>query len=172
MILKDEIFPIGQIIKTHGLKGDLSFSANTIILEDADIPYIILEPEGLLVPFYIENVRMKTDTTGLIKLERIDSEEQARHYVGLTIYLPDMFLDKMEDDEFDTEYFIGFEIMDEEKGFTGEILSIDQSTANPLFVVQTGKEEILIPIAEEYITSIDHEKKIIRLELPEGLMEL
>lgn len=172
MILKDEIFPIGQIIKTHGLKGDLSFSTNTIILEDADISYIILEPEGLLVPFYIENVRMRTDTTGLIKLERIDSEEQARQYVGLTIYLPDMFLDKMEDNEFDTEYFIGFEILDEEKGFTGEILSIDQSTANPLFVVQTGTEEILIPIADEYIASIDHEKKIIRLELPEGLIEL
>ena len=77
MILKDEIFPIGQITKAHGLKGELSFTTTSAILEDVEVPFVILEPEGLLVPFYIESVRMKTDTTGLLKLERVDTEEQA-----------------------------------------------------------------------------------------------
>ena len=95
MILKDEIFPIGQITKPHGLKGEMAFNTNATILEDVDVPYVILEPEGLLVPFYLENVRMKTATAGLIKLERVDSEEKAREFIGLSIYLPNMFLDEM-----------------------------------------------------------------------------
>ena len=48
MILKDEIFPIGQITKPHGLKGEMAFNTNATILEDVDVPYVILEPEGLL----------------------------------------------------------------------------------------------------------------------------
>ena len=172
MILKNEIFPIGQITRTHGLKGELSFTTNSTILEDVEVPFLILEPEGLLVPFYIENVRMKTSTSGLLKLERVNSEKQAREYVGQTIYLPNMFLDEMENDEFETDYFVGFEIIDEEKGSIGKVIAVDQSTANALFVVQTEADEVLIPVADEYITDLDHEKKIIRLRLPEGLLDL
>ena len=172
MILKDEIFPIGQITKAHGLKGELSFTTTSAILEDVEVPFVILEPEGLLVPFYIESVRMKTDTTGRLKLERVDTEEQAREYAGLTIYLPNMFLDEIEDTEIETEYFVGFEITDEEKGRIGRVLAVDQSTANALFVVETESGEVLIPVAEEYITGIDHDRKIISLKLPEGLLDL
>ena len=172
MILKNEIFPIGQITRTHGLKGELSFTTNSTILDDVEVPFIILEPEGLLVPFYLENVRMKNETTGLLKLERVNSDEQAREFVGHTIYLPNMFLDEMENDEFETDYFVGFEIIDEEKGSIGKVLAVDQSTANALFVVQTDSDEVLIPIADEYMIDIDHEKKVIRLKLPEGLLEL
>ncbi len=172
MILKNETFPVGQITKTHGLKGELSFTTNSTILEDVDVPFIILEPEGLLVPFYIETVRMKSNTSGLLKLERVDSEEKAREYAGLTIYLPNIFLDEIGDDEIETDYFIGFQINDDNKGNIGEVTAVDQSTANSLFVVQTPSGEILIPVAEEYITGIDHDRKIIHLKLPEGLLEL
>lgn len=172
MILKEEIFPIGQITRAHGLKGELSFTTTSSILDEVDVPFIVLEPEGLLVPFYLENVRMKTATTGLLKLERIDSEEQAREYVGLTIYLPNMFLDEMEDTEFETEYFVGFEIIENQKGSIGRITAVDDSTANALFVVETESGEVLIPIADEFITEIDHDRKTISMKLPEGLLDL
>ncbi len=172
MILKNAIFPIGQITKAHGLRGELSFTTTSTILEDVDVKFILLEPEGLLVPFYLEHVRMKTDTTGLLKLERIDSEEQAREYTGLTIYLPNTFLDEIDNSEIETEYFVGFEITDEEKGSIGRVLAVDQSTANALFVVETESGEVLIPVADEYITGIDHNLKIITVNLPEGLLDL
>ena len=172
MILKDEIFPIGQITKAHGLKGELSFTTTSAILEDVEVPFVILEPEGLLVPFYIESVRMKTDTTGLLKLERVDTEEQASEYAGLTIYLPNMFLDEIEDAEIETEYFVGFEIIENQKGSIGRITAVDDSTANALFVVETESGEVLIPISDEFITEIDHDRKTISMKLPEGLLDL
>lgn len=150
----------------------MTFTTQSSILEDVDVPFIIMEPEGLLVPFYIESVRMKTDSTGLIKLERVDREEQAREYLGQTIYLPNMFLEEMEDAEFESDYFVGFEIIDAEKGSVGHVSAVDDSTANALFVVENEKGEVLIPIADEFISKIDHEGKTLFVSLPEGLLDL
>jgi len=172
MILRDEIFPIGQITKPHGLNGEMAFTTQSSILEDVDIPFVILEPDGLFVPFYIESVRMNTDTTGMIKLERIDSEEQAREFIGQNIYLQNMFLNEMEETEFEVEYFVGFEIIEFAKGNIGKITAVDDSTANMLFVVNHNNEEILIPVADEFITEIDHKKRRIYFTLPEGLLDL
>ena len=101
MIAKNEIFPIGRLLKTHGLSGEMTFSTTTTLLDEIEIPYLILEPEGIAVPLFIEEVRMKSGETGLIKFEGIDSGEQAREYVGLTLYLPNEYLEEM--DETDEE---------------------------------------------------------------------
>lgn len=172
MILRNDIFPIGQITKTHGVKGELVFTANTSVLHERNVPFIFMEPQGLLVPFYIESVRMKSGSSGLIKLERINSEEHAREYVGQTIYLPNSYLEEMENNEFEMEYFVGFEIVDSRSGKVGRVNTINKSTSNTLFVIENGTNEILIPIAEEFIGDIDHTNKIIHLTLPEGLLDL
>ena len=172
MIAKNEIFPIGRLLKTHGLNGEMTFSTTTTLLDEIEIPYLILEPEGIAVPFFIEEVRMKSGETGLIKFEGIDSGEQAREYVGLTLYLPNEYLEEMDETDEEAGYFVGFEVVDENHGKIGTITDVDQSTENILFVIETDGDEILIPAVEEYITDIDHEKKIIRLRLPDGLLDL
>ena len=171
-IAKNEIFPIGRLLKTHGLNGEMTFSTTTTLLDEIEIPYLILEPEGIAVQFFIEEVRMKSGETGLIKFEGIDSGEQAREYVGLTLYLPNEYLEEMDETDEEAGYFVGFEVMEENHGKIGTITDVDQSTENILFVIETDADEILIPAVEEYITDIDHEKKIIRLRLPDGLLDL
>ena len=115
---------------------------------------------------------MKSGETGLIKFEGIDSGEQAREYVGLTLYLPNEYLEEMDETDEEAGYFVGFEVVEENHGKIGTITDVDQSTENILFVIETDDDEILIPAVEEYITDIDHEKKIIRLRLPDGLLDL
>lgn len=172
MIPEEEIFAVGKIIKTHGLKGEMAFTGTTSVFKEQHVPFIFLKPEGLIVPFYVENVRIKTENSGLIKLEQVDSEEQAQELTGLTLFLPISYQDKITSDEIDIEYLIGFDLTEKEKGYIGKVTDVDQSTANELFVVQTEKGEILIPIVDEFILDIDFEKKKIVLDLPNGLLEL
>ena len=172
MISEEEIFAVGKIVKTHGLKGEMAFTATTSVFEEQSIPFIFLKPEGLIVPFYVENVRIKAENSGFIKLERVDNEEQAQELIGLAIYLPITYQDKIADDEIDVEYLIGFDLTEKEKGYIGKVTDVDQSTANELFVVETDKGEMLIPIVDEFILDIDFEKKKIELDLPDGLLEL
>lgn len=172
MISKNDVFPIGQITKPHGVSGEMSFSFTTDIFDREEIPYFIFDMQGILVPFFLEEYRFKGSTTGLLKLDGVTTDEQARSFAGLTIFLPKSYLEKVEDAEIELDYFAGFSLIDSEKGLLGVISEVDQTTDNVLFVIPTKDDELLIPAGEEYIEEIDHEKKIIYVKLPEGLLDL
>jgi len=44
--------------------------------------------------------------------------------------------------------------------------------AAPLLVVHRGPREFLLPLAQEFIEELDTGKRIVRLRVPEGLLEL
>ena len=172
MILKSDVFPIGQITKPHGVNGEMSFSFTTDIFDREEVPYFIFDMQGILVPFFLDEFRFKSNSTGLLKLDGVTTDEQARGFAGLTIFLPKSFLEKVEDAEIELDYFAGFSLVDSEKGLLGVISEVDQTTDNVLFVIPTKDDELLIPAGEEYIDEIDHDKKIIYVSLPEGLLDL
>ena len=172
MISKTDVIPIGQITKPHGISGEMSFSFTTDIFDREEVPYFIFELEGLLVPFFLTEYRFKSNTTALLKLDGVENDEQARNFAGLTVYLPKSYLEKVEDTEIELDYFAGFSLIDAEKGLLGVISEVDQTTENVLFVIPMKDDELLIPAGEEYIEEIDHDKKIIYVKLPEGLLDL
>ncbi len=173
MILKDEVFPIGQVIKPHGVNGEMSFNFTSDVFDTENIEFLIIEIQGILVPFFIEEYRFKSESTGLIKFEGVESDDQARVFSGLTLFVQKKYLDKVEDAETELDYFVGFHLVDEIKGELGLITEVDQTTENALFVIDNGSDnELLIPVGDDYIREIDHENKRILVRLPEGLLEL
>ena len=77
---------------------------------------------------------------------------------------------EQESDEFYMEDLIGFSV--ECGSLRGEITDYYDSEMNPLLGVDFGNGEQLIPAAEEFILHIDFEKEHIKLQLPEGLLDL
>ena len=58
-------------------------------------------------------------------------------------------------------------------GEIGEIVDINDTTQNVLFIVRTHNgQEIFLPVVDEFIDSFDTEKKILETNLPEGLVDL
>jgi len=172
MIKKEDIFPIGQIIKPHGVSGEMAFSFTSDVFDTEDAPYFVIEIQGIMVPFFIEEYRFKSNETALVKLEGINSDEKARTFSGLTIYLPKHYLNKVEDTDIELDYFVGFMLVDNLLGEIGIISEVDQTTENALFVIPTADDELLIPVGDDYIQEIDHENKRITVDLPVGLLEL
>jgi 16S rRNA processing protein RimM len=172
MITIDEVFPIGQISKSHGINGEMSFEFTTDIFDTQDISFFILEVEGILVPFFIDEYRFKTAKSGLLKLGGVDTEEQTRELIGLTIYIQKKYIEMVENNEIEVDYFVGFSLVDVQHGIIGIINEVDQTTENTLFVIGEGDDEILIPVGDDYIVEVDHDNKIIQVNLPEGLLEL
>jgi len=173
MLDKKNLTPIGKITKPHGIHGEMSFSFTTDIFDNENLPFLIVELDGLLVPFSIKMYRLKSDASGFLQLEGIDTEDQAQEFSGLDIYLQTDIISKMEEVNYESEYFVGFNLIEQTKGMIGLVSDIDRSTANALFVVeQEDGKELLIPIAEDYILDIKQDKKEILLELPEGLLDL
>jgi 16S rRNA processing protein RimM len=174
MIRREEVYKIGLLNKPHGIHGELAFTFTDDIFDRMEADYIICQMDGILVPFYIEDYRFRSDSTALIKLEGIDTTEQARAFTNVEVYFPIHHADEVPADELTWQYFVGFRMEEVHHGYLGEVTDVDTTTVNTLFVVQpeTETNELLIPAREEFILGIDKEHRVITVSLPEGLLTL
>ena len=168
MIKPEEVYKIGRLGKAHGVKGEVSFQFDDDIFDRVDSDYLILEVDGILVPFFIEEYRFRSDTVALVKFEDVDTQQRAQELTGCDVYFPRSLAD--DDETPSLSMLIGFDVVGVTTGTTvGRIAAIDDSTANLLFELEDGR---LIPAAEELITNIDSKNKVIKMTIPEGLLDL
>ena len=137
-------------------------------VEDCD--YLVLLLDGILVPFFIEEYRFRSDNVALVKFEGIDSTEKARTLTNVEVYYPVKFMDDQEEIS-SWNYFIGFRVEDIHHGCLGTVVDVDDATMNVLFVIENGDEEVLLPAHEEFILDIDRKKKILKVDIPDGLLD-
>lgn len=170
---KKDCFYLGKIAKKFSFKGEV------LAYLDTDEPELYQDMESLfveinkeLVPFFIENSRLQKGEWLRIKFEDIDSEADADQIMGKEIYLPLNMLPKLEGNKFYYHEVIGFTIVDKRLGAVGQIQSINDSTAQPLFEVTKGDIEILIPMIDQFIVKVQRETREIHMDLPEGLVDL
>ncbi|MDR0748329.1 MAG: ribosome maturation factor RimM [Tannerellaceae bacterium] len=173
MIKKEDIVSVGHFAKPHGIKGDINLILSAdVSFDEWDEPYIICETDGILVPFYLEEYRYKSDTTLFVKLENVDSDEAAREFTNREVFCPPEVVADYGDEPLTWSRFIGYRVVDTVHGLLGEIIDIDESTLNILFVINHEDNELLMPAAEELILSADHGSRQLNVELPDGLLDL
>jgi len=170
---KDECFYLGKVAKKFSFKGEV------LVYLDTDEPELYEELESVLVefnqnlvPFFIESSSLHKDSFLRVQFEDIHNEEDADRIIGCEIYLPLSFLPKLEGNKFYYHEVIGFEIEDQRLGVVGKIVSINDSTAQPLFEVLNNGVELLIPMIDQFLVTIDRENKKVLMSLPEGLVEM
>lgn len=169
MIRGEEVYKIGRLGKPHGVKGEITMQVDDDVFDRVDADYLVLMVDGILVPFYMEGYRFRTDSTALVKFEDIDTVERARELTNCDVFFPRHLADS-DEEKYSWSFFVGFDLVEAGSGKTvGRIAAVDDSTANVLF--ELGND-LLLPAAEELITHIDHEKKQITMDLPEGILDL
>ena len=169
MIKKDEVFKIGVFNKPHGVKGELSFTFTDDIFDRVDCEYLICLLDGIMVPFFMEEYRFRSDETALVKFCDIDTQERASELTGCEVFFPRDVADD-DDDNLSWAEIIGYSLIDSATSKNvGKIASVDDSTINILFELEDGT---LIPASIELITNVDKKHKEIEIELPDGILDL
>ena len=169
MIKQEEVYRIGRLGKAHGVKGEVSFQFDDDIFDQIDADYLVLDIDGILVPFFMEEYRFRNDSVCLVKFCDIDTQQQASELTGCDVYFPRALADEA-DTVPSLSSLVGFQIVDVKANqAVGRIADIDDQTANILFELEDGR---LIPAAEELITGIDTTHRQISLNIPQGLLEL
>ena len=170
---KEDCFYLGKIAKKFSFKGEV------LIYLDTDEPELYEDMESVfvefnknLVPFFIENSSIHKGDFLRVKFEDVDSEADADEIMGCEIHLPLTMLPKLEGNKFYYHEVIGFEIEDKRLGVFGKIVSINDTSAQPLFEVINGNVEILVPMIDQFLVKIDRENKKVIMNLPEGLVEM
>jgi 16S rRNA processing protein RimM len=180
MIKPQQVYPIGRIGKPHGVKGEMNFMFDDDVFDTTDSDYIIIETEGILVPFFFEEYRFRNDNTAIIKLEGIDTQEQAREFTNCVVYFERSKAENAEDETSSllspqkNRQIVGFTIVDAQTGKSiGTVKDIDDSTINVLLVIEgEDHQQVLIPANEDLIEGIDLQRQTITMRLPDGLLTL
>ena len=166
MIRREDVYKIGAIGKAHGVKGEVTVFVDDDIFDRTDSEYLLLDIDGILVPFFMEEYRLK--------FCGIDTQEKARELTGCGVFFPRSEAAGDDDGMLSWAEVVGYIIKDTTSGTTvGTICSVDTSTENILFEVTEEDGDIrLVPANPELIADIDTESRTIAMALPEGLLSL
>lgn len=170
---KSDCFFLGRVTKKFSFKGEVIIKLDTDepeIYENLDAVFIEMGKD--LLPFFIEKSSFQRGSELRVRFEDINSEEDANAILKKEVYLPMEFLPKLEGKQFYFHEVIGFTLSDLNYGTVGTIESINDSTAQSLFVVTAPEGEILIPLVDDFIKKIDRKNREVIVETPEGLIDI
>ena len=169
MIKREDVYKIGRLGKAHGVKGEVSFLFDDDIFDTTDADYLILEIDGILVPFFMEEYRFRNDSLALVKFCDVDTQQRASELTGCDVYFPRTLAEDSEG-QLSLSSLVGFDIVEASNSkVVGKIAAIDDTTQNILFELEDGR---LIPASDELITNIDTNQQQIIMQIPTGLLEI
>ncbi len=159
---------IGIFNKTHGNNGEINLNVE-VSFDYERCRFIFVNIDGLAVPFEVESVRERNDYTLLVSFQRMDKEALQR-LVKQDAFVDDEYID-YEGDDMNAAYYVGHELRNSNGEFIGKITDYDDSTENILFSIKDSDgNEHFAPAAA--IEIIEVSEKVIKCNLPDGLMEL
>lgn len=176
MITREELIAIGHYNKPHGVAGEISATIDVDADALRELSCLISEVDGIYVPFFINSCRSKSSETVLLTIDGINSEQEAIALVNHDIYaLKTEFRQASEENDADgypLDYFIGYELQDSDGTRVGEIADVDEQTENAIFIIDRDGEELMVPASDDLIVEFDLDKKVMVMDLPQGLLDL
>ena len=169
---KDKCFYVGKIVKTHGLKGEVTLRIdNEQFDEIEELNYFLLDVNERLIPFFVEDITYHSNKS-FILFQDLKTLEAASQLVGTAVYLPLDLLPEKDGNDFYSHEVVDFVVVDEEKGELGKVCEIIEYPTQSLIQVIKDEKEILIPIHDDIIKSVDREGKKIFIKAPIGLIDM
>ena len=160
IILKLKFLEAGQIVTTHGVRGELK------ILPWADGPDFLLDFKRVLVDgveYKVQSCRVQK-TCNLVKLAGVDTMEaaQAMHGKTVAVYRADapkglIFVAEL----------IGMEVFSGEQ-LLGKITDVLDYPGNKVYIVK-GEHEYMIPAVREFVISTDLDSNTMQVKIIEGM---
>jgi 16S rRNA processing protein RimM len=164
---------LGRITKVSGYEGTVaiklekSFSENIPQMES-----VFLEIEGRPVPFFISELDYSGADILKLSFEGYDSDEKISEFVGSRVFLT---CEPANDNntKSDSQILIDFSVLTKQKVLLGSISDIIPNNGQWLLnVISPAKKNILIPFHEDFIISIDKKKKVVFMDIPDGLLDI
>lgn len=170
---KEDCFYLGKIVKKYSFKGELLVNLDTDQPQlYTNIKSLFLDINNRLIPYFIKESQLHKSNLLRIKLEDINTESEAKELIRKKVYLPLNLLPKLVGNAFYYHEVLGFEIWDKDLGKVGILKGVNDQSSQALFEIERNGIEVLIPVHDEFIITIDRNKKIIAVKTPPGLIDL
>jgi 16S rRNA processing protein RimM len=170
MIRLEDYRLAGRIGKPHGHSGAVRLDLLSGISTDLDINEpVLLLLEGKPVPFFMSSCNEEAQPP-ILHFEDISDMEQAKSLLGAPVYVNPAAVETEAD--YLSSSVIGYTVEDKKRGKLGIIANVMSSGLQELLVMNYLDTEIFLPFQQELIVDVDEKEKLIRMDLPEGLLEI
>ena len=167
-----EYFRLGKLVAVHGLKGQLVLKhtlGKRSTLKDLKAIFIEEKKDSML-PWFITEVKSGGKDELLLRLEGIDVREKAMPLVQKEVWIPEEDYKRLSKKTAPAN-MLGYTVIDNQKPL-GPILEVIEQPHQMLCRVDMQGKEVLIPLHENTLKRVNHAKKEVYVELPEGLLDV
>lgn len=169
---EQEYISIGKITGTHGLKGELvlkhALGKKTAFKNIT--AFFLKDKNGNFLPWFLESSKIKTQTESYIKLEGVNSLEEAKILIRKDICLTETDFKKHASKTAPIS-LLGFALIDGNKEL-GTVEEVIEQPHQVLCRTHIQDKEVLIPLHEKTLKKVDAANKKIYVELPDGLLDI
>lgn len=167
-----EYLIVGQLINTHGVKGELKATSQT---DDPQrfkkLKWVYIDKNGIMEKYDINGVKFFKQFV-IIKFQGVDSIEEAEKLKGFYIKVDRANAVKLPENSFFISDIIGLKVYDENNQLLGELKDVIQTGSNDVYVVRdSDSKEILIPALKSVVKEVSIEEGKISVILPKGLLD-
>jgi 16S rRNA processing protein RimM len=170
----EQHIPVGKLGRPHGISGAFRFQLTRTLKSLKKLPkHFLLEAKGGLVPFFLTSIELHGWNQGLLKLEGICTPEVAKQFSGSKLYLTENDVKLFFEKDVETlDYLLGYTLLngyDDKVGIVNELI---ETPAQILAIISGNGKNYTIPLVDDFIVEINKRKKEIRMNLPEGLLDI
>lgn len=183
----EQFLRIGVIASTHGIRGEVKVYVTTDSpARFKEVKNVILKSEKGELETEVCGARFYKDMA-IVKFACFDTPEDAAKYRSADIMIRREDAQPLEEGEYYIADLIGCRVfIDEESrnemshapegssleedGCIGIIKDVLQTGANDVYIVKSGKKELLIPVIKDCIKNVDVEKGEVLVHLLPGLL--
>ncbi len=166
--MENNLLEIGQIVNTHGLRGDVK------VMPWCDDPEIFHELAYVLIDgqeFEIEKSAIHKNMV-LLKLEGINHINDAENYRNKILFVPREELGDLPDGTYYICDLLGCNVVTDTGRALGKIRDIIKTGSNDVYVVEDETQnQTLIPVIEDCIKSVDIDAKRVIITPLKGLID-
>jgi 16S rRNA processing protein RimM len=167
-----EYFKIGKLVAAFGVNGQLILQhelGKKTSLKGLQAIFIEEKKKSFL-PWFIESVKIKSDNEVYLTLDGITNREAALKITQKEVWLPEADFKKFAAKSAPAN-LLGYTIVDADKPL-GPILEVIEQPHQMLCRIEINSKEVLIPLHDGTLQNIDHKKRQVIVELPDGLLEI
>lgn len=166
------LLSVAKVSRLFGVNGGVMINLYSTFPDDFSLEEpLFAKIDSLTVPLFCVKFERRGRAGAVVQFDDIDTELRVALVMGKELFIEEGEYEEgeEEDEEFFMEDLIGFKVVG--KGVKGQLTDYIDNPINPLFEVLIAGKKILIPAVEEFIAHIDFDKQIMKVVLPEGLVE-
>lgn len=173
---KPQLVRVGYISRAHNLKGELFVRLNAGRADWLDrlTDLILVKKNGendSEIQLSVMGARPHKDGL-IVSAKSIADRTAAENFIGYEVFIPENWLIAKEGDVPFLHELLGFRVIDSKLGAIGSVESFSSNGVQDLLVIRAGEREALIPFVKAFIEDLNFTDRIIRMNLPSGLLEI